>query len=76
MQLELGATRLSTQMRVLVDVVDSVSVERACTPFDAMHLVAFLQQQFCQIGTILPGNAGYKCDFRFLLHELVMEGDR
>jgi hypothetical protein len=30
-------------VRVLVDVVDAIGVERAGAPFDAVHFVAFFQ---------------------------------
>ena len=44
-------------MRILVQVVDAVGVEQAAAALDAVHLVAFLEQQLGQIGTILACHA-------------------
>ena len=44
------------QVRVQVEVINTLSVECACTAFDAMHLIAFFQQQFGQIRSILPSD--------------------
>ena len=44
-------------MRILVLVVDAIGVKRRGTTLDAVHRIAFFQQEFCQIRTVLPGNA-------------------
>lgn len=48
---------------VLVNVIDALGIERRRAAFQAMHDVAFFQQQFRQVRTILPGNPGNKRDF-------------
>lgn len=50
-------------VRVLVQVVDAVGVEEAAAALDAVHLVAFFEQQFGQIGAVLPGYAGDEGNF-------------
>ena len=45
-------------MRVLVKVIDPGGVEAARAPFDAVHLVALLQQQLGQVAAVLAGDAG------------------
>jgi hypothetical protein len=50
-------------MRILVDVVDAAGVEAGGAADDAMNLIAFFQQQFGQIGTVLAGDAGDECFF-------------
>jgi len=58
---------LVVDMRVLVQVVDTVGVERLTTTFYAVHMVALGQQQFCKVRAVLAGNAGDECGFG---HEL------
>ena len=48
-------------VRVMVQVIDAAGVERRRTPLHPVHLVALVEQQFGQIGAVLPGNAGDKC---------------
>src|SRR5262249_8106473 len=50
-------------MRVLVNVIDAFGVERARAADDAIYIVAFAEQQFGQIASILTGDARYQ---RFL----------
>ena len=45
-------------VRILVEVVDAVGVEQRGAAFDAMHFVAFAQQEFGEIGAVLAGDAG------------------
>jgi hypothetical protein len=58
-QLEAGIVNV----RVLVDVVHPLGVERAGAALDAVHDVAFLQQQFSQVAAVLAGDAGNEGDF-------------
>ena len=51
-------------MRILVDVIHALGVERRGTTLDTVHFIPFFQQEFCQVRTILPGNAGDESDFR------------
>jgi len=50
-------------MGVNIDMVDSGGAESARPSDNAMYLIAFSKQEFSEIGTILPGNAGNKCFF-------------
>ena len=50
-------------VRVLVDMVDALGVELRRAAFDAVDFIAFFQQKFCQIRTVLACNAGDKGDF-------------
>jgi hypothetical protein len=45
-------------MRVLVDVVDAVGVERRRPADQAVHLVALAQQQLGEVAAILTGDTG------------------
>ena len=45
-------------LRILIEVVDPRGVEAAGAPLDAMHRVAFLQQQLRQITAVLACDAG------------------
>src|SRR5690606_36402063 len=58
---------LVLDVRVLIDVVHPLGVERRGATLDAMDLVTFFQQQFREIGTILAGNPGDQrsCPFHF-----------
>ncbi len=57
-------------VRILVDVIHAFSVKRGGATLDAVNLIAFLQQQLCQIRAILPGNAGDESDFR---HNFILQ---
>jgi hypothetical protein len=61
MQRQLGAALV----RVMVQVVDPVGIEQARPADDAVDLVAFAQQEFGQIRTVLPGDPG---DQRLFCH--------
>ena len=50
-------------VRILVDMVDALGVELRRAAFDAVDIIAFSQQKFCQIRTVLACNAGDKGDF-------------
>ena len=54
MQEHLGAALVA----VLVQVVDAAGVEGGGAADDAVHLVAFGQQLFGQVGAVLAGDAG------------------
>ena len=49
---------MPSALAVLVQVVDAVGVEQAGAALDAMHDVAFLQQERGQVGAVLAGDAG------------------
>lgn len=50
-------------VRVLIDVIDPLSVNGGGAAFDAMNFIAFPQQKFGKIGSILPGNSGNESAF-------------
>jgi hypothetical protein len=45
-------------MRVALEVVHPLRIERRRPALEAVHLVALFQQQFGQIGTVLTGYTG------------------
>jgi hypothetical protein len=47
---------------ILVDVIDPSGVKLRGAALDAVHLVAFLQQQLREVGPILPRDAGNECN--------------
>lgn len=56
---------------IAIQMIDAVSVEQRCAPLQAVDFITLLQQQFRQIGTILPGNTGNQCFFSHpLLNQL------
>ena len=52
-------------MRILIKMIDPGGVEAAGPALDAMHFIALVQQQFCQVATVLAGDARYKGTFAF-----------
>lgn len=53
---------------VLLDqVVDTSGVGDGSAADDAVDLVALLQKELCQVGTILTGNTGNQRNFRHIL---------
>ena len=48
---------------VLVKVIDPIRVEKGGAAFDAMYLVAFSQEEFGQVRSVLAGNARNQCHF-------------
>jgi hypothetical protein len=47
-------------VRVLVDVIDTVGIDQGGAPLDPVYLVAFVQQQLRKVCAVLSGNAGYQ----------------
>ena len=43
-------------MRVFVKMIDPLGIEQGTPAFNSMHFIAFLQQQFRQISSVLPRN--------------------
>jgi hypothetical protein len=48
-------------VRIDVELVDTVGVERRGPPFDAVHGIALLEQQARQIRLVLPSDARDQC---------------
>lgn len=48
----------TVRMRISVQMFDARCIEGARTSNDTVHIVAFAEQQFGQIGAILTGDAG------------------
>jgi len=61
-------------VRVLVDVVNPLGVERAGAALDAVHDVAFFKQEFGEIRAVLAGDAGDEGGFG-MGHGVVGGGD-
>ena len=47
-----------TGVRILIEMVDAVGIEQRGSPFEAVHLIPFLEKEFRQICAVLPGNTG------------------
>lgn len=47
-----------TVVRVLIEMIDPSCVERRRPSLDAVNRIAFLEQQFCEIGAVLASNPG------------------
>ena len=47
-------------MGILVQMIDSLGVEKRRASFDAVHFISLCQQQLRQIGAVLSGNPGYQ----------------
>jgi hypothetical protein len=45
-------------VRILIKMVDAVSVEKGTAPLDAVNLIAFVEKKLRQIGSVLPGYTG------------------
>ncbi len=54
MQLEVGVL----DMRVLVDVINTVGIERTGSALDTVAGIAFFQQKFGKVGAVLTGDPG------------------
>ena len=51
------------------DVLDPPRVGAGSAAGNAVYLIALLQKELCQIGTVLPGDSRYQCHFlRILTH--------
>ncbi len=50
-------------VRILVQVVDAVGIEERGAALDAVDDVALAEQEFGQVGAVLPGNTGDKRNF-------------
>jgi hypothetical protein len=47
-------------------VIDTISVEKGRTALYTMHDIAFFEQEFCEVGAILAGDAGDQRDLGLL----------
>ena len=50
-------------VRILVKVIDAAGVEGGSATNNAVHFIAFCQQQLREIRTVLPGDACDQCLF-------------
>ena len=50
-------------VRILVQMIDAVGVERGGAALDAVNLVALVEQQLRQVGAVLAGDAGDQGSF-------------
>jgi hypothetical protein len=51
-------------VRILIQVVYAVGIERGSPPFDAVNGVPLRKQQFGKIGAVLPGDSRDQCCLR------------
>ena len=67
-------------VRVFVNVVDTLGVEQRGAAFDAVDFIAFLEQEFGEVGSVLSGDAGDEGAFhgedRFGFQGSVFRGGR
>ncbi len=45
-------------VRVFVDVVDAGGIEERAAPLDAVNLIAFGEEKFGEVGSVLAGDSG------------------
>jgi len=50
-------------MRILIEMIDSLGIEKGRSSLDSVYLVSLGQKEFCEIGSILSGYSGYNCFF-------------
>ena len=67
---------LAGGVRVFVDVIYPLGIEQGRPALDAVHFIAFLQQKFRQIGSILTGHAGDEGFFHRCSINTVRAGER
>ena len=48
----------TAEMEVVIEVVDAIDVEEACTSDPAVNFVSFREQELGKIGAVLPCNTG------------------
>src|SRR4030095_2799240 len=51
----------SINVRIFIEMINARCVERTRPANNAMYLVAFLEQQVCEIASVLAGDAGDEC---------------
>ena len=51
-------------MRILVEMIDAVRIERGRAALDAVNLVALAEQQLSQVGAVLAGDPRDECPLR------------
>ena len=63
---------------VLVEVINSLGIQRRRTPLDPVNLVALIEQELRKVGAILARDASYKCFFHVYsyLNFLLADPDR
>ena len=54
---------MQVKVGVALQMGDTLAVIDGRTADDAVDIVAFFQQKFCQIAAVLAGNAGDECFF-------------
>ena len=56
-------TVMQRQCRMVIQMIDTLGVDRRGAPLDAMHLVALVDQEAGQVGAILTGDTRDYCLF-------------
>ena len=49
----------AANMGIMIDMADTIGIEQARAPDQAVNLITFAQQEFRQIGSVLAGDARY-----------------
>jgi hypothetical protein len=57
-------------MGVLVQMINTVSIEKGCSALYAMYFIPLLNKHFCQVGTVLAGYTGNECFFGYMINFL------
>jgi hypothetical protein len=50
-------------MRVFVQMIDAIGIDRRGAPLNAVHFVTLAEQQLRKVSAILPSDAGNQCSF-------------
>ena len=61
-------------VRILIQVIDAIGIERRRAALDAVDDVALVEQKLRQIGAILAGDSGDKCNFGHVLFMRLQSG--
>ena len=63
---------LIISLQVLIDMIDAVCVKARRASLDAVNLVAFFQQQLCEVGPVLPRDTCDQCFFCQFIYSSVL----
>jgi hypothetical protein len=65
---EIAVVQRDARLRIVelvIKVIDALGIERRCAALDAVDLLALREQEFGEIGAVLPGDARNECAFPF-----------
>jgi hypothetical protein len=61
-------------VRIAVEVVNAIGIEQTGAALDAVNDVALAKQEFCEVRTVLAGDAGDEGDFGLFCHSAILQG--